>query len=164
MFLLSKVINSGLTEYSTVYFNSLTKTVIGDDYFLDECFNEIIFRLGNWISHGLGWIVHDILSQYLNISSYLPLSGSTYVKLPKELSNPMKGLINIQNNDNKHFLWCHVRHLNCEGKNLWRIKKKDKEIGKSLNYSSVEFLVSKKDYCKIEVMNKININVFLLRK
>ena len=29
----SKVNTSGLTDYRSVYFNSLTKTVIGDDYF-----------------------------------------------------------------------------------------------------------------------------------
>ena len=39
--------SSDLIEYSTVYLNSLTKTVIGNKYFLDECFNEIIFRLEN---------------------------------------------------------------------------------------------------------------------
>ena len=151
--LLSKVKNSGLIEYSSVYFNSLTKTVIGDNYFLDECFNEIVFRLENWISsHGSGWIVEEIISQYLNVSSYLPLSGSTYVKLPKELNHPMKGLINIQNDDNNCFLWCHVRHLNWDSKNLWRITKRDIKITKTLNYSGVKFLVSKKDYCKISVM------------
>ena len=72
----------------------------------------------------------------------------------------MKGLINIRNDDNKCFLWCHVRHLNGDGKNLWRITKKDKEIAENLNYSGVGFPVSKKDYRKISVMNKININVF----
>ena len=72
----------------------------------------------------------------------------------------MKVLINIQNNDNKCFLWCHVRHLNCKGRDLWRISKKDKEIDKNLNYDGIEFPVSKKDYSKIEVMNKININIF----
>ena len=158
--LLNRVKNRDYAEYRPVYFNSLTKTVIGDKYFLDECFNEIIFRLENWISHGSGWIVEEIISQYLNLSSYLPLSGSIYVKLPTELRHPMKGPINIMNSDNKCFLWFHVRHLNCKGKNLWRITKKDREIGKSLNYSSVEFPVSKKDYDKISVMNKININVF----
>ena len=106
------------------------------------------------------WIVEEILSQYLNLSSYLPLSGSTYVKLPKDLSHPMKDLINIQNNDNKCFLWCHVRHLNCEGKHLWRIIKKDREIGKTLNYGRIKFPVGKKNYGKISVINKININVF----
>ena len=35
-----------------MYLNSLTKTVIGDEYHLNKCFNEIIFRLENWISHG----------------------------------------------------------------------------------------------------------------
>ena len=128
--LLSKVKSSDFTEYSTIYLNSLTKTVIGEKYYLNDCFNEIIFRLENWISHRSGWIVESILNQYLNISSYKPLSGSTYCKVPKELSHPMKGLINIQNDDNKCFLWCHVRYLNCNGKNVLRITKKDKEISK----------------------------------
>ena len=158
--LLSRVKNSGLIEYSTVYFNSLTKTVIGDDYFINECFNEIIFRLEIWISHESGWVVQDILSQYLNLSSYLPLYGSTYCKLPKEFQHNKKGLINIQNNDNKCFLWCLVKQLNCNGIKLSRITKKEKEISESLNYNGVKFPVSKKDYCKISVMNKTNINVF----
>ena len=55
---------------------------------------------------------------------------------------------------------CHVRHLNCKGKNLWGITREDKEIAKNLNYNKVEFPVSKKYYCKISLMNKININVF----
>ena len=79
----------------------------------------------DWTSHGSGWNVGSILNQYLNISSYKPLSGSTYWKLPKELSYQMKGLINIKNDDKKCFLWCHVRYLNCKGKNLFRITKED---------------------------------------
>ena len=116
--LLSKVKNFDFIGYSTVYLNSLTKTVIGEKYYLNECFNEIIFRLENWISHGSVWNVVAILNQYLNISSYKPLIGSTYCKLPKELCHLMKGLIDIQNNDNKYFLWCHVRYLNFNGVKL----------------------------------------------
>ena len=73
--LLSKVKSSGFIEYSPVYFNSLAKTVIGKEnashpkYCLDECFNEIIFILENWISHDSGWNVEEIISQYLNFSS-----------------------------------------------------------------------------------------------
>ena len=153
--------NSSEVEYSPVYFNSLAKTVINFDKLgLDQSFQEIIYRLENWISHGSGWIVEEIYSQYLNLSSYLPLSGSTYIKLPKELRHPMKGLINIENNDNKCFLWWHVRHLNLNGVKLERITKKDKEIVKDVNYSSVDFPVPKKDYGKIEVLSKINVNVF----
>ena len=43
---------------------------------------------------------------------------------------------------------------------MYRITKKDREIPEILNYSRVEFPVSKKDSCKISVINKININVF----
>ena len=80
--------------------------------------------------------------------------------MPAELNHPMKGLINIKNNDNKCFMWCHVRHLNLVDKNQQRITKKDKEIAKGLNYSSVDFPVSKNDYNKIEVLNSICANVF----
>ena len=138
----------------------MAKPIIGDKFLLDQCFQEIIYKVEHWISRGSGWIVEEIISQYLNLSSYLPLSGSTYIKLPKEFNHPMKGLINIQNDDNKCFLWCHVKQLNREGKNLWRITKKDREIAESLNYNFIKFPVSKKDYCKITVMNEININVF----
>ena len=76
--LLSKVKNNGEIEYSPVYFNSLTKTVIGFNKFgLNQAFQEIIYKIDNWISHGSGWVAEEIYSQYLNISSYLPLSGST---------------------------------------------------------------------------------------
>ena len=80
--------------------------------------------------------------------------------MPKELDHLMKGLISIKNDDNKCFLWYHVRHLNFVDKNLGRIIKRDREIVKKLNYSSVDFPVSKKDYGKIEMLNKINVNVF----
>ena len=52
--LLSKMKNSGETEYSTVYFNSLTKKVINNKFKLDQSFQEIIYRLQNWISHRSG--------------------------------------------------------------------------------------------------------------
>ena len=103
---------SGSIEYSLVYFNSATKTVINSEFNLDKSFQEILYRIDNWINEGSGWIVESIDGQYLNISAHSPLVGSTYIKLLDELKHPMKGLINIQNDDNKCFLWCHVRHLN----------------------------------------------------
>ena len=41
--LLSKVKNSGSIEYSPVYFNSLTKTVINNIFKLNQAFQEIIY-------------------------------------------------------------------------------------------------------------------------
>ena len=56
-----------------------------------------------WINKGSGWNVESIESQYINISTYRPLSGISYVKLPVELRSPRKGLINIKNKDQKCF-------------------------------------------------------------
>ena len=141
--LLSKVKNSCEIEYSPVCFNSLM-VINFNKLSLDQAFHEIIYRLENWTSHGSGWIFEEIYSQYLNVSSYLPLRGSAYIKLPKELDQPMKGLINIKNKDNKCFSWCHVRHLNSNVIKPNRITKKDREIVKDINYSGVDFRVSKK--------------------
>ena len=64
------------------------------------------------ISQGYGWIVKSINSQYINISTYRTLIGSSYVKLPVELRNPKKELINSKNNDQKCFCWFYIRHNN----------------------------------------------------
>ena len=38
-----------------------------------------------WINEGSGWNVESVESQYINISTYRPLSGSSYINLPVEL-------------------------------------------------------------------------------
>ena len=101
--LLSKVKITGNIEYSPVYFYSTIKTVINSEFNLDKLFQEILYRIDNWINEEPGWIVESIDGHYLNISACSPLVGSTYIKLPSELKNPMEGLINIKNNDNKCF-------------------------------------------------------------
>ena len=74
----------------------ITKTVINNKFSLENSFQEILYRIDNWINEGSGWIVELIESQYINISTYRPLSGSSYVQLPAELKSPKKGLINIK--------------------------------------------------------------------
>ena len=117
-------------------------------------------RIDNWINEGSGWIVESVDGKYVNISFYSPLVESTYIELPNRLKNSMKGLINIKNSDNKCFLWCHIRHLNLVERNSQRITEEDKEIVSKLDYEGINFPVSKKDYCKIEMQSKICINVF----
>ena len=76
------------------------------------------------INEGSGWVVESIEAEYVYIFVYSPLSGNAYIELPHKLKHSMKGLINIKNNDNKCFLWCHIRHLNPLKIHLEIIKKK----------------------------------------
>ena len=55
--LLYKHKTNGYTEYSPVYFNATTKTVINSEYILDKSFQEILYRIDNWINRGSGWII-----------------------------------------------------------------------------------------------------------
>ena len=72
-------------EFRPVYFNATTKIVINHKFSLENAFQEILYRIDNWINEGSGWIVELIESQYINISTYRPLSKRSYVKLRAEL-------------------------------------------------------------------------------
>ena len=129
--------------------------MINSEFNLDKFFQEILYRIDIWINEESGWIIESINGEYLNISMYSPLIGSSFAELPSELENPKKGLSNIKNNDNKCILWCHVRHLNLIKKHPERIKQKGKKLGNNLNYEGIQFPISKEDYCKIEKQNNI---------
>ena len=88
---------------SSSLFNSVTKTVINHRIRLENSFQEILYMIGIWINNGSGWNVESIEYQYINNSTYRPLSGSSYIDLPIELRSPRKGLINIKNKDKKYF-------------------------------------------------------------
>ena len=133
-----------------VYFNSTTKIAINHKFSLKNRFQEILYRIDNWVNEGSGWIVESIESQYINISTFRPLSGRSYVKLPAELKSPRKGLINIKSKDQKCFLWCHVRHINPLKEHLERITKEDKKLAKDLDYDGIDFPVRENDFGKTE--------------
>ena len=88
--LLSKEKRNGEIEYSSVYFNSLTKTVINLEFNLDKFFQEILYRIDNWINEGSGWIIKSIDGEYVNISKYTPLIGNSFIELPSELKKSKK--------------------------------------------------------------------------
>ena len=145
--------------------------MINQRFKLEKFFQEILYLIDIWINEGSSWSVEWIESQYINISTYRPLSGNSYISLPVE------GPINIKNKDQKCFLWCHVRHINPSKEHPERIRKIDKKLVKhitnpeeirdedkefisNLDYDGIEFSVQEKDFSKIQVKNKICINVF----
>ena len=157
-----KVYDLGRVE-KTAYFNSAAKTIINEMEITDSLQltkQQILNKIAQWISEGSLWTIKSIDSHYLNIAKYEPMKGSSYIQLPSELRNSKKGLINMKNEDNECFRWCHIRHINPQEKYPQRIKKTDKQYVEKLDYSGVEFPVGVKHYNKIEKQNSININVF----
>ena len=126
---------------------------------LEKSFQEILYMIDVWINNRSGWNAESTESQYINISIYRPLAGSSYIFLSVELKSPRKGLINIKNKDQKCFLWCHVRHINPSKEHPERILKTDKKIAEKLDYDGIEFPAQGKNFSKI-VKQNIRINVF----
>ena len=85
--LLKKYKLNGEIKFALVYFNSVTKTVINHRFRLENSFQEILYMIDVWINNGSGWNAESNESQYINISSYRPLTGSLYVALPVKLKD-----------------------------------------------------------------------------
>ena len=149
--------------YKTAFFNGKAKTITKPNDIepeLNMFRQEILNAIDQWVSEGSEWVIDRIDSHYINVTLYKPLDGSSYIELPTELRNSKKGLINMKNEDEECFRWCHIRHLNPQIKYPERIKKEDKKMINELNYNGINFPLSQKHYNKVEKRNSIRINVF----
>jgi hypothetical protein len=160
---MSKEVGEGKTKKDSVYFKSKTGTVTNFEDIENTAANKqltILSRIETFQNLGSNWIILNIESHYVNIAMYKPLAGSSYMKLPDDISNSMCGLINMKNDDNMCFVWSHVRHLRPKARRATTITVKDREFELSLDYEVTEFPVKISDIDKIERKNKINISVF----
>ena len=147
-FLLKKYKHNGEIEFAPVHLNSVTKTVINYRFRFENSFQEILYTIDVCINNGSGWNVQSIESQYINISTYRPLSGSSHMDLPVELKSQRKGLTNIKNKDKKCFYGVISDILILQKnilKKIKKLKKKKKKIAEKNDYNGTEFPVKKKE-------------------
>ena len=112
-------------------------------------------------SGGSGWRLYSIIKLELHTARYIPFRGETWIPLPKELANK-KTIINMQNKDNKCFLWCVLRALNPKDNHPERVDKELKFKENTLNMDGIKYPVSLKyDIDKFENQNPtISITVY----
>ena len=65
--MLSKHKQNGGIEIAPVYYNSTSKTLINLEYDLDKYFQEILYRIDNWINEGSGWVIELVEAKYVNL-------------------------------------------------------------------------------------------------
>jgi hypothetical protein len=160
---MSKEVGDGKTKKDSVYFKSKTGTVTNfEDIENTAATNQltILSRIETFQNLGSNWIILNIESHYINIAIYKSLAGSSYMKLPDDISNSKCGLLNMRNDDNMCFVWCHVRHLRPKARRATTITQEDRDFELSLDYKGIEFPIKISDIDKIERKNNINISVF----
>ena len=99
-----------------------------------------------------------------SISKYNPLARSIYIKLPKELNHPRKGLIDIENIDNNEcFKWRIVRYLNPADSYPPRITKADIEFAKKRDFRNIEFPIKIRDIYKTKKRTSLALAVLVIK-
>ena len=129
---------------------------------IDEQYNNqidlIMRRLKDFIHEGSGWAVKQVSALELYLVTYKPISGSSYVITPKFIANK-NAVINIQNKDNKYFVWSILAALHPPCLNANRVNEY-KPYDNELNVTDLKFPLAIKDVKKFEKLNQsISVNV-----
>ena len=159
-----KIERKDKTKYDN-FCSSLKAGIIIDESDIDDVlksiYTTIIENIQKYLAKGSRLIIDSVIDHTTSISKYNALAGSSYIKLPKGLDHPRKGLINIQNgDDNECFKWCLVRYLNPADYHPARVAKADKDLSKTLYFKDIIFPVKIRDILKIENKNSTGISVF----
>ena len=110
-------------------------------------------------AEGSGWQYVRVIKMVLHTTRWEPLYGSSYIPLDPYLANK-KAIINMQNEDDKCFMWSVLRALNPKDKNAERIDKDLKSKQDSINMKGIHYPVTLKAIDRFETQNpNISISV-----
>jgi len=130
----------------------------GQDYDIDNLQDNLDHKVEQWNRRGSNFNIERVSRFVLSIHPYRPLHGSTFVRTPDFLANK-HCLINVQNNDEKCFVWSVLSALYPPTDHPYRLTKY-KDYEHSLNVEGLTFPVQTKQIPLFEKLNpSISINV-----
>ena len=97
-----------------------------------------------------------------NVSIFLftvHYQGAHILNYLENAKSPKKDVINIENDDNKFFLWCHIKNLNPSRK---KITKVDRHMVNVLAYGDIKFHASKRITARLK--KKTSVLMYLVMK
>ena len=110
-------------------------------------------------AEGSGWNFLNVIKLVLHTTRWEPLYGSSYIPLDPYLANK-KAIINMQNEDDKCFMWSVLRALYPKDTNPQRIDNDLKSKQNSINMKGICYPVSLRDINRFEHLNpNISISV-----
>lgn len=146
----------------TFTFRSRTQPIIDEEDIIDiyrDAIQEIKEGIETFNNSGSGWTISKIEGLDVQLVDYTPLSGESYMELPKFIADK-KAVINIKNTDDKCFMWAVTRALNMESGHNERVTIKLKEAVENYDWTDLPFPTSIRDISIFEKKNKgIAINV-----
>ena len=125
---------------------------------IDQAYYKMFVDCQEFQREGSGWAIDEVLYLKVMMAKYIPLKGSQYIDLPPKVKNS-KAVINIQNDDDKCFLWSVLAYLYEANHNRQRIEHYI-PYEFEFNMNGITYPVAIKDVSKFEKQNDISVNVF----
>ncbi|GBM49730.1 hypothetical protein AVEN_175949-1 [Araneus ventricosus] len=119
---------------------------------------KLLTEMSEFVAKGSGWTLAGLKNREVRINEFNPLRASSYISLPEKIQEK-KAVINVQNKDNKCFMWAVLSALHAVEEHAERVSKY-KAYESELNFKGIEFPVSLKDITKFEKLNNISVNVY----
>ena len=144
---------TGKIDENSGYFHSFVETIT-EESDLSELFNVMTSRLTElsqqFQNRRSGWQFSKVETLDINIDPFEPLSGSSYIPLPKKIADK-KAIINVKNeSDNYCFKWAVTSAIYTVKNNPERLNKNMIDNSEKFNWSGIEFPVSLKQIVKFE--------------
>ena len=108
----------GKTYFSSGNLNNMKSTNV--DKLIKRCIDSIEAGIEIYQETGSAWFFKEVDKLDIHTVEYNPTKGSFYIPLPDWISN-RKAIVNIQNKDEKCFLWCILRYLHPKEKDEHRL-------------------------------------------
>jgi len=152
-------------EYKIGYMNAKTFEAINRIGLINKIQrsnNEILKLVDQFTNEGSGWTINEIYDLFVNIATFKPLSGSSFVELPAQIQNT-KSCINVVNKDNQCFKYAILSMIHPVAKNAFRLSNYIKYFDE-LNFAGIDFPISVNSFKKFENQNDVSINVISTEK
>ena len=107
------------------------------DKLIKNCTLGIEGGIEAYQQNGSDWQFEKVVRLDIHTVEYNPTKGSSYIPLPVWITNK-KAIVNIQNKDDKCFLWCVLRYLHPKEKDEHRLTGL-KEYEFSLNTKDIKY-------------------------
>ena len=128
------------TDYHFNTKNNIVDASTNLTNFLSVSVERLIELIESLQGRGSGWIFDEVLHFDILTNVYKPLTGSSWVPLPKFLASK-KAIINPKNSDRECFKWAVTEAVYPQKSNRDRITKTSKDNAKKFNWDGIKFPV-----------------------
>ena len=143
------------------FFQTRSTTLLKSMDFKEEVESHIkslVFKIEKYRENGSGWLVEGVSAINIMITKYNPMTGGTFIPLPKDIKNKTS-LLNVRNKDQKCLLWSLLAYLHPAETHSDRVTSY-KQFESDLDMSGITYPVHLNQIDKIESQNNLAISIY----